>query len=160
MVLAEFVEFKHGLYKSCGIECFEVIVLETCLLQPCFHVAGHALRRRRRQEASHSSQPLFLLCQFVLAYVWLHLVYVIVIVLSSVFSVFSHSSQPLKPAMPALAKTAACCRSPATPSAAESRYTLRYATLRYATLSYRALRCAALRYAALRCAKLRCATLR
>ena len=40
MVLAEFIEFKHGLYKSCGIECFEGIVLEPCLLQPCFHVAG------------------------------------------------------------------------------------------------------------------------
>ena len=23
MVLAEFVKFKHGLYKSCGVECFE-----------------------------------------------------------------------------------------------------------------------------------------
>ena len=40
MVLAEFVKFKHGLYKSCGIECFEGIVLEPCLLQPHFHVAG------------------------------------------------------------------------------------------------------------------------
>ena len=40
MVLAEFVKFKHGLYKSCGIECFEGIMLEPCLLQPCFHVAG------------------------------------------------------------------------------------------------------------------------
>ena len=40
MVLAEFVEFKHGLYKSCGIECFEGIMLEPCLLQPYFHVAG------------------------------------------------------------------------------------------------------------------------
>ena len=28
MVLAEFVRFKHGLYKSCGIECFEGIMLE------------------------------------------------------------------------------------------------------------------------------------
>ena len=40
MVLAEFVKFKHGLYRSCGIECFEGIMLEPCLLQPCFHVAG------------------------------------------------------------------------------------------------------------------------
>ena len=40
MVLAEFVEFKHGLYKSCGIKCVEGIMLEPCLLQPCFHVAG------------------------------------------------------------------------------------------------------------------------
>ena len=40
MVLAESVKFKHGLYKSCGIECFEGIMLEPCLLQPCFHVAG------------------------------------------------------------------------------------------------------------------------
>ena len=40
MVLAEFVIFKHGLYKSCGIEWFEGITLEPCLLQPCFHVAG------------------------------------------------------------------------------------------------------------------------
>ena len=40
MVLGEFVNFKHGLYKSSGIECFEGIMLEPCLLQPCFHVAG------------------------------------------------------------------------------------------------------------------------
>ena len=40
MVLAESVKFKHGLYKSCGKECFEGIMLEPCLLQPCFHVAG------------------------------------------------------------------------------------------------------------------------
>jgi len=40
MVLAEFIKFKHGLYKSCGIECFEGIMLVTCLLQPYFHVAG------------------------------------------------------------------------------------------------------------------------
>ena len=40
MVLAEPVRFKHGLYKSCGIDCVEGIVLEPCLLQPCFHVAG------------------------------------------------------------------------------------------------------------------------
>ena len=40
MALAEFVKFKHGLCKSCGVECFEGIVLEPCLLQPCFHVAG------------------------------------------------------------------------------------------------------------------------
>ena len=40
MVLAEFVKFKHGLHKSCGIECLEGIMLEPCLLQPCFHVAG------------------------------------------------------------------------------------------------------------------------
>ena len=49
MVLAQFIRFNHGLCKSCGIECFEGIVLEPCLLQPCFHVAGGlqppALRR-------------------------------------------------------------------------------------------------------------------
>ena len=39
MVLAEFVKFKHGLYKSCGTEWFEGIMLEPCLLQPWFHVA-------------------------------------------------------------------------------------------------------------------------
>ena len=41
-VLAYFVEFEHGLYKSCGIECVEGIMLEPCLLQPCFHVAGYS----------------------------------------------------------------------------------------------------------------------
>ena len=40
MVLAECINFKHGLYKSCGIECFEGTMPEPCLLQPCFHVAG------------------------------------------------------------------------------------------------------------------------
>ena len=39
MVLAEFVKFKRGLYNSCGIEFYEGILLEPCLLQPCFHVA-------------------------------------------------------------------------------------------------------------------------
>ena len=51
MVLAEFIEFKHGLYKSCGIECFEGIMLEPCLLQPCFHVAG--LRHLVRDVGPH-----------------------------------------------------------------------------------------------------------
>ena len=40
MVLAESVNFKHGLHRSCGIECVEGIMLEPCLLQPSFHVAG------------------------------------------------------------------------------------------------------------------------
>ena len=40
MVLAQFVKFKHGLYKSCGLECLERIMPEPGLLQPCFHVAG------------------------------------------------------------------------------------------------------------------------
>ena len=40
MVLAEFVKFKHGLYKPCAIGWFEAIMLEPRLLQPCFHLAG------------------------------------------------------------------------------------------------------------------------
>ena len=40
MVLAKFGKFKDGLHKSCGTECFEGTMLEPCLLQPCFHVAG------------------------------------------------------------------------------------------------------------------------
>ena len=40
MVLAESVKFKHSLYKSCGIDCVEGIMLEACLLQPCLHVTG------------------------------------------------------------------------------------------------------------------------
>ena len=39
MVLAEFIKFKRGLYKSCGIEWFQGTMLEPCLLQPCLHVA-------------------------------------------------------------------------------------------------------------------------
>ena len=45
MVLAESVQFKHGIYSSCGINVHhEGIMLEPCLLQPCFHVAGETLR--------------------------------------------------------------------------------------------------------------------
>ena len=40
MVLAYFTKFKRGLCESSGIECFEGTVLEPCLFQPCFHVAG------------------------------------------------------------------------------------------------------------------------
>ena len=40
MVLAEFVKFKHGLYKSCVTDCLEGIMLEPYLLQPCVHIAG------------------------------------------------------------------------------------------------------------------------
>ena len=40
VVLASFIKFKNGLYKSCGIECVEGIMLEPFLLQPYFHVAG------------------------------------------------------------------------------------------------------------------------
>ena len=39
MVLAEFIQFKHGLCISCGTVCFEGTMLEPCLLQPCFLVA-------------------------------------------------------------------------------------------------------------------------
>ena len=45
MVLAEFIQFKHGLYKSYVIECFEGIMLEPCLLQPCFHFAGNTKKQ-------------------------------------------------------------------------------------------------------------------
>ena len=34
VVLARFIKFKDGLYESCGIEYFESIMLEPCLLQP------------------------------------------------------------------------------------------------------------------------------
>ena len=44
MVLASFIKLNHGSCKSCGTECFEGIVLEPCLLQPCFHVAGDLAR--------------------------------------------------------------------------------------------------------------------
>ena len=54
MVLAEFVKFKHGLYKSCGIECFEGVMLEPCLLQPCFHVAGKC---DKTPETQHLGAP-------------------------------------------------------------------------------------------------------
>ena len=48
MVPAEFVKFKLGLYNACCKECFEGILLESCLLQPCFHVAGPWPRRGDR----------------------------------------------------------------------------------------------------------------
>ena len=57
MVLAESVKFKHGLYRSCSKECFEGIVLEPCLLQPCFHVAGKACARRCPSLATFGSFP-------------------------------------------------------------------------------------------------------
>ena len=38
MVLAKSIRFKRGLYKSCGV------MLEPCLLQPCFHVASEGPR--------------------------------------------------------------------------------------------------------------------
>ena len=60
MVLAEFVKFKHGLYKSCGIEWFESIMLEPRLLQPCFHVAGKGSgvnRGQREHEGSFRACP-------------------------------------------------------------------------------------------------------
>ena len=44
MVPAEFVKFKRGLYRSCGIGCFEGMMLEPCLLQTCFHIAGHGFK--------------------------------------------------------------------------------------------------------------------
>ena len=44
MLLAESVKFKHGLYESCGTEFVESIMLEPCLLQPCFHVAPDNVR--------------------------------------------------------------------------------------------------------------------
>ena len=49
MVLAEFVKFKHGLYKSCGVKWLEGILLEPCLLQPCFHWPAGRERSRRAQ---------------------------------------------------------------------------------------------------------------
>ena len=57
MVLAEFIEFKHGLHKSCGIECFEGVMLEPCLLQPCVHVAGlDSIRPARPKEEPTSTR--------------------------------------------------------------------------------------------------------
>ena len=55
MVLAEIVSFKHKLCKSCGIESFECIMLEPCLLQPCFPVAGKS--RLLLRGASFRSAP-------------------------------------------------------------------------------------------------------
>ena len=40
MVLAKPSKLKHRLHQSCGIECVEGFLLEPCLLQQCFHVAG------------------------------------------------------------------------------------------------------------------------
>ena len=56
MALADFARFKHGLCKSCGIECFEGILLEPCLLQPCFHIAGCSVGAAvREQRQSHQT---------------------------------------------------------------------------------------------------------
>ena len=63
MVLAESIKFKHGLYKSRGIECFEGIMLEPCLLQPLFSHRRNvgalrvttSSRRRGRRSARRSA---------------------------------------------------------------------------------------------------------
>ena len=57
MVLAEFVKLKHGLYKSCGIERFEGIMLESCSLQPCFHVAGRSADEQHDSLRGHTERP-------------------------------------------------------------------------------------------------------
>ena len=59
MVLAELVKFKHGLYQSCGIECFEGIMLQPYLLQPRFHVAYYIINNNNNDNIiyyiSHNS---------------------------------------------------------------------------------------------------------
>ena len=63
MDLAEFMKFKHGLHNSCGIECLEIIMLEPCLLQPCFHVAGTSPQPR---------QPLRHIYIYIYIYTYIH----------------------------------------------------------------------------------------
>ena len=62
MVLAKFIKLKHGLYKSCSIECFEGIMLEPCLLQPCFHVAGGAGGAREAGATSSVCCSISIIC--------------------------------------------------------------------------------------------------
>ena len=50
MVLAEFAKFKHGLYKSCGIECSEGSYARTMFTPTVFS------RRRTRGRAASSVQ--------------------------------------------------------------------------------------------------------
>ena len=57
MVLAESVKLKHGLYKSCGRDWFEGIMLEPCLLQPCFHVAGMSVRNNDQDQGGERYTP-------------------------------------------------------------------------------------------------------
>ena len=59
-VLAEFVKFKHGVYESCGTECFEGIMLEPCLLQPCFHVAGGLTEARERSRTTKTGKKIYI----------------------------------------------------------------------------------------------------
>ena len=85
MVLAESVKFKHGLCKSCGVEWFEGIVLEPCLLKPCFHVAAIGGRRGGgRATSPRSGSPgrevsllllvaLFSVCKYVYTCVYVYI---------------------------------------------------------------------------------------
>ena len=50
MVLAEYVKFKHGLHKSCGIECFEGIKLEPCHLDCVLLCPGGAVQKKPFQK--------------------------------------------------------------------------------------------------------------
>ena len=55
MVLAEFVKFKRGLYRSCGVEWLEGTMVEPCLLQHVFTWPGLAHHRRREEVVAHLS---------------------------------------------------------------------------------------------------------
>ena len=87
MVLAEFIEFKHGLYKSCGIECFEGILLEPCLLQPCVHVAAC-----RVIETSCFESESIIICRllkwytYIYIYIYKHDIYIYIYIYPTMFS--------------------------------------------------------------------------
>ena len=77
MVLAEIIRFKHGLYKSCGVECVEGIMLEPYLLKPCFHVAGPGGRpaSARRPAESRAPRPAILYYYYTITMLYYTILY-------------------------------------------------------------------------------------
>ena len=63
-------QIQNGLYKSCGVQCVEGIMLEPGLLQPCLHVAGRLASHRDRR---HTQQELSI-------YIYIYIVIIISII--------------------------------------------------------------------------------
>ena len=107
MVLAEFVKFKHGLYKSCGIEWFEGIMLEPWLLQPCFHVAGS--RRRRNAKYiyiyiyiyTHTYTHVYIYIyiytyMYICIYIYIYICIIVIIIIFIYIYIHTSKSSPTK----------------------------------------------------------------
>ena len=123
MVLAEFVKFKHGLYKSCGIEWFEGI-FDRAMFTPTMFSRGRRMvptastaaeeargRRDRGSEDKHIMLYIYIYIMYVCMYVCIYIyIYIMCPYIYIYIHMYTYTYMPPGRMVPTASMAAAAAR--------------------------------------------------